>query len=69
MGLGDDMKIEQLLERVDTYLNESLNGYEVEGKIVHNKDGYNIADNKDNLMLNKNIPSLKQLLLELAKYM
>lgn len=49
--------------------NESLNGYEIDGKIVHNDKGYNVADNKDNLMLNKNIPTLKQLLLELAKYM
>ena len=53
-----------------TELNKILEGflptYEVEGIIIHDKQGYNILDENNVKMLNKSYPSLKQMLLDIA---
>lgn len=46
-----------------------LPNYEVLGTIVQYKDGFNILDDNKEKMLNKNYPSLKKLLQDLASNM
>lgn len=46
-----------------------LPNYEVLGTIVQYKDGFNILDDNKEKMLNKNYPSLKKLLQDLANNM
>lgn len=60
--------IDMLLHNLKEDVNEDLKGYETVAKIIKNDDGYNVAEGNEPMLI-KNEPSLKELLLQLAKYL
>lgn len=67
VDLGKFKDEEQVL-LTDLCKNEDLKGYETVAKIIKNDDGYNVAEGNEPMLI-KNQPSLKELLLQLAKHL